>query len=164
MWQRLWFLSHGRKGEKASQVVGGDIDPESIRYGRHRFKSPLVERRVIDAMQLDFPSVFDVAVSFETIEHLGRPGDLLDGIFNALKPNGIFIVSTPIAKKTTSSPHNPFHKQEWSLEDFHRMVAEKFTIEKTFLQSIGLKENKWIAKVRNKLQPGEIDDARLWIE
>ncbi len=39
-----------------------------------------------------------------------------------LRPDGVFLVSTPRADATTERPDNPFHLVEYSREDFERLL------------------------------------------
>jgi hypothetical protein len=43
-----------------------------------------------------------------------------------LRPAGAFLVSTPRADRTTREPKNPFHRVEWSVVDFERLLEEHF--------------------------------------
>ena len=43
-----------------------------------------------------------------------------------LRPDGVFLVSTPRADSTTERPDNPFHLVEYSREDFERLLRRRF--------------------------------------
>jgi len=128
-----WLLANNGK---AASVWAADIDKDSVRYGAIRFPSEKISRNVMDVANLNFSDQFDVAVSFETIEHLENPEDFLNRLHCALKPNGLLIISTPIALRTTNKPFNPYHKIEWSHKDFHKLLLKKFVIDEVWVQSL----------------------------
>ena len=125
----------GTKGN-AHSVLGADISSLSIRYASHRYCAPNVSFAEIDGTRLAFNEEFDVVVSFETIEHIATFKEFLKNAWKALKPNGTFIVSTPVSGEAfDAKPLNPFHTQEWGFDEFQRELnSENFVIEKTFIQ------------------------------
>jgi 2-polyprenyl-3-methyl-5-hydroxy-6-metoxy-1,4-benzoquinol methylase len=127
---------------KAKEVIGLDLNNDSIRYGNHRFSNPALKRYVGDAQEFIKESEFDVIVSFETIEHLPKFEQFLKNMSKSLKDDGFFYVSTPIVRKTRTNCVNPFHVIEWSFEDFHKVVSENFNIEEIYLQHINYKNIK----------------------
>lgn len=114
-------------GRVAARVVGVDVDEDAISYARSRYGGGNVEFATMDVslLRLDDAS-FDVVVSFETIEHLDDRGAFLREVTRVLRPSGTFVVSTPHAPHTTERPQNPFHRVEYSREDFVRLLAEHF--------------------------------------
>jgi SAM-dependent methyltransferase len=120
----------------ATEVIGGDLDEHAIRYGNLRYFHPDVHRSRLNAQEYTRMDYFDVAVSFETIEHLEDYNTFLANIYTSLKPSGLFLVSTPIVDKTTTACSNPYHKIEWSFEDFHKLIGKRFSIETTYIQSV----------------------------
>lgn len=130
-----------KKGNAAS-VWAADIDQDSIRYGNIRFPSERISRHVMDVAEFNISDEFDVVVSFETIEHLENPDDFLNKIHRALKLNGLLIISTPIAARTTNTPFNPYHKIEWSYQDFHNLLLKKFVINKVLVQSLEVVQSR----------------------
>ena len=140
----------------AASVLAADIDSDSVRYGQFRYPHEKITRKVMDALQLKAPETFDVAVSFETIEHLEHPDQFIAAIHNALKPGGIFLISTPIASVTTRVPSNPYHKIEWSYNDFQKMLGNKFEITDVFIQSLEFKTNKLVSLIKRILKINNI--------
>lgn len=119
----------------AAKVLGADIDPDAVRYAKHRHKQPNLSYAVADATTFVSDEKFDVIVSFETIEHLNDVESFLKNINANLKPGGMFFVSTPLASKDIDTkPHNIYHVQEWGLHKFQEVVAEFLVVEKSFLQ------------------------------
>lgn len=114
-------------GDGARRVVGVDRDAGAIAYARERYARPNVEFLVGDVLRLAFPDAsFDAACAFETIEHVDDVAGLLGEIARVLRPGGAFVVSTPQADETTTSPENPFHRVELSRLDFETVLRRFF--------------------------------------
>ena len=113
--------------DRAAEVVGVDIDADSIAYARSRYARPNIEFRVDDltAPELDDRS-FDVVCSFETIEHVPDREAYLAHVVRVLRDDGLFVVSTPRADETTGSPDNPYHFVEYSRRDFQALLSRRF--------------------------------------
>jgi len=101
--------------EKALQVTGIDLDPAIIDYAQKKYQHNNLY--FIQGSILEIPlddHVADVAVSFETLEHVGDHEKVFAEIKRILKPGGLFILSTP--DKTfysdQSGHKNPFHVRE----------------------------------------------------
>jgi len=113
--------------EVTASVVGVDRDEDAIAYARERYARPNVEFRVGDLLDLDLPAAFfDVVCSFETIEHLEDVDAFLAEVVRVLRPDGVFLVSTPRVEETTASPENPFHRLELSPSDFEALLRRFF--------------------------------------
>ncbi len=111
----------------AARVVGADVDAEAIEYARDRYGAPNVEFVVADLLAPPFEDAsFDVVVSFETIEHLRAPELFVRHVARLLRGDGVFVVSTPRAERTTTAPDNPFHEVEFARPDFEQMLAAHF--------------------------------------
>ena len=113
--------------EVAASVVGVDRDEDAIAYARERYARPNVEFRVGDLLGLDLADgSFDVVCSFETIEHVEDIDAFLAEVVRVLRPEGVFLVSTPRVDDTTASPENPFHRVELSPGDFEGFLRRSF--------------------------------------
>lgn len=113
--------------ETARDVAGVEIDPESVAYAKNNYALPNVTFHEMDAARLQFNDhSFDVVCSFETIEHLSDIDAYLREIARVMKPDGLYIVSTPQVKKTTHRPANPFHTIEFSKADFEALLRKRF--------------------------------------
>jgi SAM-dependent methyltransferase len=116
-----WFLREWG----AREVVGIDISPDAIENARKYFGRDGVTFRAGDACraadQLEKGS-FDLVVSFETIEHVGEPRMLLEGLRLLCAPGGGIFVSCPndhIAMSAESS--NPYHLEKYTFEQFKEL-------------------------------------------
>jgi 2-polyprenyl-3-methyl-5-hydroxy-6-metoxy-1,4-benzoquinol methylase len=123
------------KEGNAAEVIGCDLSPDSIRYAKHKYKNPQLEYFIADAEKYIRDSYFDVVVSFETIEHLNNYEVFLTNIQTSLSSDGLFFVSTPITRQTTTNCGNPYHNIEWSFSDFQNLVKKYFTIDTIYIQN-----------------------------
>jgi SAM-dependent methyltransferase len=113
--------------EVAASVVGVDRDEDAIAYARERYARPNLELRVGDLLDLAVADgSFDVVCSFETIEHLDDVDAFLAEVVRVLRPDGVFLVSTPRVDETTAAPENPFHRVELSPGDFEALLRRSF--------------------------------------
>lgn len=120
---------------QAKQVDGFDIESAAIRYSKWRNGRFNITYKIINAELFDITSKYDCAVSFETIEHLNNYRSFLSNVKKALKPGGLFLISTPISPlPVDKNPYNPYHIQEWGFTEFQNLVNEFFKIEKIYIQ------------------------------
>ncbi|MBI2558830.1 class I SAM-dependent methyltransferase [Candidatus Woesearchaeota archaeon] len=118
---------------RAAKVYGMDISEGAIRHAQEFFSSPSNSFHVgnVERMVEVFPdsSCLDLIVSFEGIEHLENPDIFLKEAKRLLKPEGKIIISTP------RKPHgSPYHKREYSLEEFKNELETCFKIERMYGQ------------------------------
>lgn len=98
------------------KVTGVDIEPNAIEYANRYYRNELTDFICEDAKKCNFPvGSFDAIVSFETIEHVTFDQELLAIFFQALKPGGTFICSTP---NQDVMPYDPdkfrFHNKHYT--------------------------------------------------
>jgi GT2 family glycosyltransferase/2-polyprenyl-3-methyl-5-hydroxy-6-metoxy-1,4-benzoquinol methylase len=111
----------------ASRVCAVDLSAEALSYSVAHHAHPAVRRVRADAHVLPFaPASFDVAVSFETLEHLPRPRELLRGLRDVLVPGGVLLVSAPNALVEDTA--NPFHVHNWSPAQLSELLREFFPV------------------------------------
>ncbi len=123
------------KEGQAKKVVGCDIDSKAIRYASIRNRYDKVSFIAGDAQQFADSVTYDVAISFETIEHIPDVEAFLATIHRSLGMNGNFFVSTPISfQKLDTSPANPFHLREWGFRPFQELLAKYFSVEQIYVQ------------------------------
>ena len=113
--------------QRARSVVGVDLSEEAIAGASVRYGLPNLTFRVGDVGHLADPDdSYDVICSFETIEHVDDPEQVLSEFARVLRPTGVLLVSTPNAPLTTRAPANPFHQIEWSAADFQALLERFF--------------------------------------
>jgi len=114
-------------GESARSVVGIDVSEEAIDYALARYGGGNVEFVVGDLQQLERGDAeFDAVVAFEVIEHLPHPDRFVAEARRVLKPDGVLVVSTPRAEPGAARPDNPFHEQEFTRNEFERLLRASF--------------------------------------
>jgi len=109
----------------AAKVVGVDNSREAIEYSREKYRMPGIEFIIADAAKLPLKDdIFDIVVSFETIEHLDGQEKFLSEIKRVLKPNGLLVISTP---NVVAFPKgNTFHKKELNSSEFTSLLSKNF--------------------------------------
>src|SRR6188508_635493 len=83
--------------KRGCQVVGVDLSEKGIALARATHPAARFEVISADAnilQELAEPP-FDVVVSTEVVEHLYSPREWAAACFNALRPGGIFVCTTP---------------------------------------------------------------------
>jgi SAM-dependent methyltransferase len=103
---------------------GGDI--ESLieeTCARKQFKKTSMDispdRRpdiVCDVCQMTFKSSFDVVVMAEVLEHVRRPNTACQKIYEALRPGGRVIITTPFIFPLHDRPHDYWRFTRYGLE------------------------------------------------
>ena len=109
----------------AKKVVGIDNSSEAIEYCNKNYKKEDIEFKIENCEKINLDTMFDIIVSFETIEHLKNQDNFLSGIKRVLKDDGIFIVSTP--NKENYPSDNPFHFNEFTESEFKMFLGKYFS-------------------------------------
>lgn len=127
--------------EGARSVLGADLDADAVRYARGRYRVSGLTFTQADACTEWTEQKFTVIVSFETIEHVPAPDQMLKNVCTMLESDGTFAVSTPIRQSgdLREAPANPFHQREWSLPEFEALLLSYFSEVEWFGQN-------WISK------------------
>lgn len=113
----------------AREVQAVDLSEEAVAHASSHYVEPNLSYQIGDVTHLPFEdSSFDAAVSFEVIEHLEDPEDLVVEAKRVVKENGVFIVSTP-DKQTYSNDRNAvnlYHSREMYAPEFEEMLKRHF--------------------------------------
>lgn len=113
----------------AKSVRGVDLSEEAIGHAKRRYSAPNLDYQIGDVTKLPFEDdSFEAAISFEVIEHLSRPEDLVVEAKRVIKDDGLFIVSTP-DKQTYSNDRNsvnPYHVKEMYEAEFREILERHF--------------------------------------
>lgn len=114
----------------AAEATGVDVDAAAVEHVRERHG---VEARQGDIRSLPFDDgVFDLVVSFETIEHVNDPERALDELARVRAPEGLVVISTPNASQYLVQ--NEFHVREFSHDEFVAMLQARFASVRLFFQ------------------------------
>jgi len=154
---------------KPKMVYGVDISEEAIAYAKDNFKSKKLIFKVGNATDLkDFNNIlFDLVVSFETIEHIKNYNKFLKEINRLLKADGCLLISTPNRKYSSPNslkPLNPYHVKEFLPMEFKILLTKYFNNVELFGQE---RQTKYIIfrrfvfsiipkKIRNLLFPTNV--------
>jgi len=82
-------------GSLGFEVLGIDIDPASIQKANELNKFPNVSFMVMDVEDEMLNDSFDVVICSEVLEHLHHPEKIIRDIHDSMKPDSLFIVTTP---------------------------------------------------------------------
>jgi len=91
---RRGSLLHSQLRSVARILYGLDLDLESLVKMKRMGFSNLIEGNAEKLEAVSFGQQFDVVIAGDLLEHITRPGALLDGVIRLLKPDGCFIIST----------------------------------------------------------------------
>lgn len=112
------------------EIVAIDRSADAVKTANIKFKTAGIDFMEDDCEKFlkcshGFP--FDAVVSFETLEHLPHPALFLKNCYEALKPNGILIISTP--NKLVSSPGGhkdwEYHEKEYTACELLQLLREE---------------------------------------
>ncbi len=126
----------------ATSVVGLDLSKEALGWAQREFSHAGVEYRLVqpgEPIPVE-PETFDVAVSFETVEHVepDKAGQFVGALARSLAPGGRLIMSTPLTYGPARlRPENPFHLREYQPEELQSLLDPYFEIEKRLGQHSG---------------------------
>jgi SAM-dependent methyltransferase len=115
--------------QAARSVVGVDVDAPVVAHANRQYGSPSVSYLQGDATRLPCASASaDVVVSFETIEHLENHAAFVAEVRRVLRPDGLFIVSTPDRPiyDATLTEENRFHLKEMERAEFQDLLNQNF--------------------------------------
>lgn len=117
---------------RSGRIYGVDTSEDALKQaGRYKDRDNL-EYIPGDALSLPFRNAtFDAVVSFETIEHLEDYHAFLAEIKRVLRPEGVFICSTP---NKAYSLHPPYHRHEFYPEEFYTLIENYFPNAKRYYQ------------------------------
>jgi O-antigen biosynthesis protein len=106
----------------ADAVAGVDIDQETVEHARRRYG---LEFRRADIAELPFADAsFELAVCFETIEHVPDGDRVLAELRRVLTDDGLLVVSTPNASEYLIGTE--FHAREYEADEFVALLHRHF--------------------------------------
>lgn len=120
--------------QSAKRVFGIDYDQNVIDYARSPYGSGKLDFLVGDVTSLPFQDeMFDVVVSFETIEHLYDQKRQLNEVRRVLRSDGVFLISTSNAAVAKLREKITFRKVEAHIggmgaRDFRMLLSRFFTV------------------------------------
>lgn len=126
--------------ETAAFAAGCDISLESAKYARSVYGDTVDNVRFAQSNCLALPfadRTFDLVVSFEVIEHLEQQNQMVSEARRVLKPDGMFIVSTPERERyNAAGVANPFHAKELNRDEFYELLRRHFDSVEIYWQTL----------------------------
>ena len=120
------------------EVVGVDVSDEAVAYATANYGCDNCTFVAADLLEMPFAEgLFDSVVSFEVIEHLTAPKEFVKAVKEVLRPDGVFILSTPNRRMySDSSPgyKNPYHVKEYYYKEFLEMLKNEFSNVQVYAQ------------------------------
>jgi GT2 family glycosyltransferase/glycosyltransferase involved in cell wall biosynthesis/SAM-dependent methyltransferase len=113
----------------ARRVVGVEIDAGTVVHAQQNYQRDNLRFLQGDALAVPLADAsVDVAVSFETLEHVADHRTFIAEIRRVLRPGGLFVVSTP--DRTVYSAHgvdpNPYHVLELTEPELRALLRAQF--------------------------------------
>lgn len=116
--------------ENADRVVGVDISTDAIRHAKNRYGHQAnLEFIPASCDCLPFPDAsFDLAISFETIEHIETQSAFIAELARVLRPEGVLLLSSPNKRLYSDAHdyHNEFHVRELYRDELEELLSEAF--------------------------------------
>lgn len=132
--------------QTARSVLGLDLSAASVEHARRRYSTSNLSFEIADvtALQLEAGS-FDVAVSFETLEHVAAQDAMLRGLKSALTPAGVLLVSSPDRHTYSdlTGYRNEFHVRELYRNEFEALLSRHFKHFRLFGQKLLFQSAIW---------------------
>jgi len=131
----------------AASVTAVDLSAETIAHAQSRYGSlQKLQLLQADATSISLPDKsIDLAVSFETIEHIEDQSGFLVEMDRLLKDDGLLVISSP-DKAVYSDAHehdNPFHTHEMYREEFEAFLKTRFSAVQMFEQALLFQSVIW---------------------
>ena len=106
------------------QYHGMDNDPVTIEYCKRIYNENGAKFMVGDLTDSVFGTDYDIIMCIEGIEHIEAKyqAPLVRGFFNALKPGGMLVISSPYSIDN----QNPYHRHEMNSVEFTRLLYDIF--------------------------------------
>ena len=115
----------------ADKVTGVDISGDAVEHARERYQGQTnLEFIQGSCEELPLPdNSIDLAVSFETIEHLEMQEKFIQELKRVLKPAGLLLMSSPNKQIYSDARdfHNEFHVRELYRDEFDQLLGNEFS-------------------------------------
>jgi SAM-dependent methyltransferase len=124
---------------KAKFVLGVDNDNQAIEYAFNHYSRTNLIFRLADIESAKIDGQFDIAVSFELLEHLAQPKRYLENVRNCLSPTGSFFLSTPNRlywerMYVNGRSTNPHHVKEYYPEECVELLSSYFEVDSIYVE------------------------------
>jgi len=117
--------------QAAARVVGLDIDKATVEHASRKYGSARVSFSLYDGTTIPLPdNSFDMAVSFQVIEHIRDDTGHVVEACRILKPGGTLVLTTPNRNyrlKPGQKPWNRFHIREYTPRGLEEVLKRSFS-------------------------------------
>lgn len=120
-----------------ARVTAIDRSPQALAYARQHYQAPTIDFIQADCVQAPLPAgQFDVAVSFETVEHLPDDVAFIKQLHAALRPAALLLLSTPNQQHLPYAPDRfPHHQRHYTPDAISALLQDHgFRIQRVFAQ------------------------------
>jgi len=114
---------------EAAHVTGVDLSAQAIAHARATYGSPRLEFAEGSCTRIPMGDAsVDVAVSFETLEHIGEHEAFVGELARVLRPDGVLILSCPNRREYSDVRGfaNEFHVKELYRDELAALIARRF--------------------------------------
>jgi SAM-dependent methyltransferase len=130
----------------AHSVIGVDIDAQAVRHAEKTYPQDNLTFIQSDVLKLPLAdNLFDVVVSFETLEHLAEHQELLNEFKRVLKPDGLILISTPDKHEYSDKTgfKNEYHVRELYRDEFESLLSGHFKHHQLYGQKLMFLSSIW---------------------
>jgi 2-polyprenyl-3-methyl-5-hydroxy-6-metoxy-1,4-benzoquinol methylase len=131
----------------AASVCGCEINESVVLAAREKYVADNLSYYCGDCKSTPFDDAqFDIVVSFETIEHIHEYKAFVREVRRVLKPEGVFICSTPEThefRALSQVEDNEFHVHEFEKEEFVALLQGEFNLVGLVGQSFAASSMMW---------------------
>ena len=110
------------------RLTGSEVSLEGLSFARASI--PDVDFIQLDATSLPFPEAFDVIGAFDVLEHIDADEAVMQQVYQALRPRGVFVITVPQYQWMWSTHDELFrHKRRYDRRVLAaRLEAAGFTL------------------------------------
>ena len=135
--------------QHAAQFVGLDVDPGVVAHAAANVPGT-AEFRVYDGERLPFEDArFDVAVSFQVVEHVRDDRLYVSEIARVLAPGGVLYLTTPNRLTRIDpgrKPWNRYHLREYTPDQLAALMTTRFAD----VQLLGVRGTREVAEIEHE--------------
>ena len=131
---------------KALAVVGTDISVDAVAHANKRYSGANLTYVAANCTHIPEPDAsFDVIISFEMIEHIHEQAEFLSEVARLLKPDGLFIISSPNRPEYSDRTgyKNEYHVKELDQAELKALLDPHFSAQQWFAQKAAFHSMVW---------------------
>lgn len=133
--------------ETADSVIGVDICCAAVVHAKNRYAHrPNLHFLAASCDRLPFAAAsFDLAISFETIEHIATQQEFVAELARVLRPGGLLLLSSPNKRLYSDAPgyHNQYHVRELYRDQLEELLRAPFPHRAWFGQKLLFHSTIW---------------------